>query len=130
MSCSSERRRPFWKRLKKHASRKKEKVRFSRRIILKLELPGGCHSTSRRSWRQNVAQGEASAASGPLGSQAWLIFKPALAGEGICRPPRRARKSIGTRIHGFRFAPPVATLCRRLCWLVEACFHHFDSCES
>ena len=85
---------------------------------------------SQRSWRQNLAQGEASAASGTLGSQALLFIEPALAGERIRRPLKRARKSIGIRIHGFRFAPPVATLCRRLCRLVEACFHQFDSCES
>src|SRR6266536_3355265 len=62
------------------------------------------HSISRRSWRQNLAQGGASAASGTLGRES--IFHPArLAGERICRSLKRAREFFWQHYPGLRFAP-------------------------
>src|SRR6267143_2867190 len=70
------------------------------------------HSTSQRSWRQNLAQGGASEASGTLGKSPFLSsarfsgrkgLSPAKAGLGVlfCQVPRAA-----LRFTSFRFACP------------------------
>ena len=69
---------------------------------------------SPRSGRKRIAQGEVSAANETLGIGSTHFPEPALAGDRVFRPLKRACKYQGGAIPGFRFAPPEATICHSL----------------
>jgi hypothetical protein len=83
-------------------------------------------STSRRSRRQNVAQGEASVASGTLGSIR-LFTKARFSGRKTLSPAKAGLREFfddtqgGAPLHFVPLRLPWATFCRQLRWLVELC---------